>query len=330
MKSFKQAYDTIFSLGSNCSVAYQLRENNLRTTSGPFDWIGVNDLSIIINNFNTKFSQFLLPENMVMDLQQDDKLDYYIFTDTMTGIKSIHDIPKSCENIAESLNELQDKFRRRVNRFFDFIQNGNKTLFIRRMEHNDNLLQLRNSLSEIFPNKCVLLGVNHVKNDAVSIKEIQDDVFIANIDCDSDNILKIENFAGNFNNWHILLGSFCELVNPIPRPSIHNERMIIVKENIKLRKPLIWGLGDEFPILEQCFKEFGLNGFVVFDMQKTHYELLPKEMVIDDISLIAKDKYYIVVSYKKYRNEIVEILMNLGFNNTEDYIYFFNESNIFT
>lgn len=329
MNSFKQAYDSIFSLGYNCSVAYQLRENDLRTASGPFDWIGVNDLQVITKNLGNRFSQFLLPENMVMDSQQDDKLDYYIYTDTATGIKSIHDTPKSCENITERLIESNVKFRRRVNRFFDSIQNGNKTLLIRRTEHNDGLLELSRPLSEMFPGKCVILGVDHQKNNAVSIRKISDGVFVASMDCDSDNILKIENFAGNFNNWSKLLNSFCELTKPLPRPNIYGESIKTVKENIKTRTPLIWGLDDEYPIIERCFNQSGWNNFVVFDAKKAHYDRLPDEMVVDDISLITKDKYYIVVSYKKYRHEIVETLIKLGFRHTEDFIYFFKGNNIF-
>ncbi|MCL1806483.1 MAG: papain-like cysteine peptidase [Oscillospiraceae bacterium] len=329
MKSFKQAYDNIFSLGYNCSAAYQLRENNLRTTSGPFDWIGVDDLSIIADNLENSFSKFLLPENMVMDEQQNDEIDYYTVIDTITGIKSIHDVPKFGASITDGLNELNAKFRRRVNRFFDYIQNGNKTLLIRRMKKQDDLLHLSKSLSQRFPGKCVILGVKHAKNEPVLIKQIQDDVFLATMDCDSDNLLKIENFTGHFQNWKNLLHSFCELKNPALLPPMHHERIQMIKENIQSRKLLIWGLADEFPILEHCFRQCGWNDFVVFDRKKAHYDKLPKEIIVDELSLIHKDKYYIVVSCKKYKEETVDMLRRLGFQNTEDYLYFFKENTIF-
>ena len=220
MKSFKQAYDNIFSLGHDCSVAYQLRENGLITASGPFDWFAIDDLSVITDNIEDRFSRFFLPENMSMDTHQDEKSGYYIYTDTATGIKSFHDIPKSCNNIAGSLIGLNRKFHRRVDRFFELIQKGNKTLLIRKIVGGDltDLTDLSEVLSDMLPSKCTILGVSHIKIKCVmtTITKMSYDVYVANMDCDSDNSLKRADVPGNFKSWNRLFQTFCELANPAP------------------------------------------------------------------------------------------------------------------
>ena len=224
MKSFKQAYDNIFGLGHDCSVAYQLRENDLRKASGPFDWNSTDDLSIITDNLGDRFSRLFLPENMAMDIRQDEESDYYIYTDTATGIKSFHDIAKSGNNITESLIGLNAMFRRRIDRFFELVHKGNKTLFIRKMAPGDDLAALSRALSDIFPGKCVILGVNHVKNILIATTKMSDDVFISHMDCDCDDSSQTMDFCGNFQNWNWLLKAFCELANPTPAlPYVRHE-----------------------------------------------------------------------------------------------------------
>ena len=47
------------SLGSDCSVSYQLRKCGLQTASMPFDWLKIDNLDSIISILQNNFKDFV-------------------------------------------------------------------------------------------------------------------------------------------------------------------------------------------------------------------------------------------------------------------------------
>ena len=57
-------YDIIYSIGSNCACALYLNQNDLRLTSGPFDWITGVDFNTKINFILEEFKGFCDKNNL--------------------------------------------------------------------------------------------------------------------------------------------------------------------------------------------------------------------------------------------------------------------------
>lgn len=55
----KEAYDVIYSLGTNCACAEYLRKYNLRRYAGPFDWITSPNIHAPFEAITTHFKSFL-------------------------------------------------------------------------------------------------------------------------------------------------------------------------------------------------------------------------------------------------------------------------------
>ena len=49
----------VIPLGSTCSIAYQLRSLGLRNYAYPFDWVRINNLSLVTKLIETNFEDFL-------------------------------------------------------------------------------------------------------------------------------------------------------------------------------------------------------------------------------------------------------------------------------
>ncbi|MDE5615394.1 MAG: DUF616 domain-containing protein [Alphaproteobacteria bacterium] len=89
-------YDIIYSIGRDCACSFYLQTNNLRSCSGPFDWIITADFKqrfdMLLSRFkyfmNPKYFEFL-PKNP--NIFNDDKCDYY--RNIKTGFDFYHDFP---------------------------------------------------------------------------------------------------------------------------------------------------------------------------------------------------------------------------------------------
>lgn len=55
-----KSFDAIFSLGSSCQVASQLRRNGLRTAAGPFDWFNFASTPGFCQVLESRFERFML------------------------------------------------------------------------------------------------------------------------------------------------------------------------------------------------------------------------------------------------------------------------------
>ena len=127
------------SLGSSCSIAYQLDKHNKRNCSLPFDWVRIDDLDIITEIINNSFEDFI---TSVVKVSESDKFPISYdenFPDKITENKSIimknkysvkfyHDFTNGDTGEIEQVNQ---KYKRRIERFLEFIKSKNNIYFVR-------------------------------------------------------------------------------------------------------------------------------------------------------------------------------------------------------
>jgi hypothetical protein len=129
------------SLGPTCSVAYQLQKMGLRKEALPFDWIRMRSVKDVITLLNTRFENFLdvtfIKNATTFPLIKDsDTFDEAakaakkacvttaIYKNKKLKIDFFHDFAEGT-----SIEEVRDKYSRRIDRFFEKIKG--KCVFVR-------------------------------------------------------------------------------------------------------------------------------------------------------------------------------------------------------
>lgn len=128
----KKKYDIIYSLGRDCSCADYLKINNLRRTSGPFDWLtnaGFEErFRLILNDFkdfmNIEDFRFLPKDETMFN---DEACDYY--ENTRTHFYYYHDFPKDIP-LSDSFDAIKEKYDRRINRFYGKLKESKSVLLV--------------------------------------------------------------------------------------------------------------------------------------------------------------------------------------------------------
>jgi hypothetical protein len=166
----------IISLGSNCSVAYQLKQHNYRFNSYPFDWcnIKINQLiNVLKNNFvnyeNIKINKLsenhpaFLNNNSNNPVSNNPKPSYILTNDY--NIKFAHEV---ISNNYLDCEEFKNKLIRRINKFKNLIHNRHNPIFIRIELNNfnkDSYYLLLNELDKYFDNyKLILISNNNINH----------------------------------------------------------------------------------------------------------------------------------------------------------------------
>ena len=153
------------SLGSDCSIAYQLQKYNLRQVAYPFDWIRTNNLDNIILLLESNF-QFFLDKSylefnecsnkfpILDDNWNDEYSENIILKHKLYNITFPHEIKKDNQN----LDEFIEKYERRILRFNKVIEDSSiKKIFLRISNKNNkvqeeklfNLLKIKATNFEI-------------------------------------------------------------------------------------------------------------------------------------------------------------------------------------
>jgi hypothetical protein len=157
------------SLGSNCSITYQLNKLSLRTHSYPFDWSKVS-LSQLINVLSSNFIDYadsikFKKESKLHSLINDDK---YIVNNTSSiiftnkyGIIFAHELVSKYK-----VEEFKNKIKTRIERFYNLSTNSNKIKFIRievnsiKSNWSDKIFQLISLLDKIVLSYELILVIN--------------------------------------------------------------------------------------------------------------------------------------------------------------------------
>lgn len=125
------------SLGSTCSVAIQGQQLNKRTQAYPFDWVRTDDFDsinkAIENNFDKYISSVVrVSESDKFPFMKDDVFPLIVTTDKSIIMKNQYDII-FYHDFAEknTMDDVDQKYQRRILRFFNIIKSNNKICFIR-------------------------------------------------------------------------------------------------------------------------------------------------------------------------------------------------------
>lgn len=128
-------------MGGFCQVAYQIERNNLKTFSGPIDWMLSPYLSDVNRLLKMRFLDFMNLNNLTV--QGKANIDTYIVKDNLYNIESYHDF--STEYTDDPLFPypvFKNKLDRRINAFYNKCSNSDSILFIRMGEVITKLLSL--------------------------------------------------------------------------------------------------------------------------------------------------------------------------------------------
>ena len=133
----KTEYDFIVSIGADCACTRYLRKNNLQKESYPFDWL-TNAASsegslggrfdLILNEFKD-FMNLEDLKSLPKDSEMFNNKNFDYYENTKNGLYYFHEFPRGVEP-QEIWPEVRDKYKRRIKRFYQMIQENDKVLFV--------------------------------------------------------------------------------------------------------------------------------------------------------------------------------------------------------
>lgn len=169
-------YDHIISLGYYCSVASDLERMGLRDASYPFDWL-ISSFEGVICLIENEFKDFLRYE-----ILSQDSLHRQHYRNDKYNLVFYHDFNKFSP-LNEQIEDVQEKYRRRIDRFYKNI--SEPTLFIRyisdenkdRIGNSAELLWIENNIERInhlikrynINNEIIFIGNTGLSSDVIDI-----------------------------------------------------------------------------------------------------------------------------------------------------------------
>ena len=200
------------SLGSSCSIAENLKVLGLREESLPFDWIKVNNFKniniMITSSFNKlwDFNNFELikSSSKFFYLNGNSEKVYIcmdIFRNNDYNAVFYHDFPSKGNDYLVNENFVE-KYKRKVSRFFNLIENNKQIIFIReqinpKQINSDELLLFYQIIKKINPMlefKLVIIQNNFLKKDITKLINFCDSQKWIDLYVENSKIEKWERF----------------------------------------------------------------------------------------------------------------------------------------
>ena len=137
------------SLGSECSAAATLKNLGLRDASYPFDWVDTNK-GDMVRCLTEKFEHFMwnpvLIKTRIRDNYRFEFPHDFPTTDAQQGKEFL-----IVDNWKDYLEEVREKYQRRINRFLAALMGNEPIIFLRRDNPSDRVVNLISSISQINP-----------------------------------------------------------------------------------------------------------------------------------------------------------------------------------
>lgn len=173
------------SLGSDCSVAYQLQKLGVRKCAYPFDWIRAPNINNITNIINSSFDGYvtsvtkinesskfqLIDDNFNCEANSNNNNNTIVMRNKY-GIIFYHDF-----GIDYDIDNISKKYDRRTNRFIELIMSDKKLCFIRYEKKYNNvkheeILYFIDTIKKINQNAkiYVIIIVHNPKNKCISVE----------------------------------------------------------------------------------------------------------------------------------------------------------------
>lgn len=126
----KKEYDIIYSLGASCACAGYMKQHNLRSFSGPFDWLTNAPFEVNTDLILNDFKDFCNFEDFVPYDRNDGIIyDCDSYSNKKTNLLFFHDFKKEVP-FSEIFPSVKEKYERRIARFYERIKNSSKVLLI--------------------------------------------------------------------------------------------------------------------------------------------------------------------------------------------------------
>ena len=199
-------FDLILSIGEDCACSMYLNKFKLRNDSYPFDWLTKSNfdmrISLILNDFKDfcnkeDFVKLDKPKDAIVDL----KCDYY--QNKKTNFYFYHDFDSNLD-FDDAYKIVNDRYQRRINRFYKHINNSQNILFVflgrTEIIENNRLEQYHQQLMNKFKNKNIYLLIleNQANQNGFIEENISEHILKIKYDITSCDSSKAQNLcAGN-------------------------------------------------------------------------------------------------------------------------------------
>ncbi len=215
---------TFISLGFNCHPKMYLNTNNLSIDKSlPFDYnltYKTQCISSILEKLQkekikTKFTKICyIQEKIEVAVNDENDIHYVHFFHTSDLIKNINQFPSDINGIkSEKLLEVSEKFDRRFNRLYEYLNNFNGTLCLIRIvpkyikeDYNEELKRLTSILKK-FKTKLYLIYLNE------DIKDIDCYNNSKKINTDYDIPCLLYNYELEDNYYSTQQNNFANMIN---------------------------------------------------------------------------------------------------------------------
>ena len=160
-----EPYRHVISFGMTCQPAWFLRKNKLRVASYPFDWI-YTPTETICQLLETDFRDFLhKPSLWIKGKNNVGKID--VIQDNPRLVFA-HDFTRE-DLFDEELELNRKKFARRIERLYQVLNSGDRTLLVRCRVNREEVARITRTIDRKFPNaNYTMLAVDsedHLKED---------------------------------------------------------------------------------------------------------------------------------------------------------------------
>lgn len=198
------------SLGGDCSVAYNLQKFNKRTFAYPFDWVRINSLNIISDIIENEFNDFIssvkkIDESNKFPLIDDnfnDNTNNTLIMENKYGVRFYHDF-----SVNYNLDEIIEKYNRRIIRFINLIKSNKSICFIRYESKNNiienDIIRFIGIIKKINPNIQfrIILIIHNPKNNklCISLNENIKNVIVVN------DVSKFDSWKRENINWNDII-----------------------------------------------------------------------------------------------------------------------------
>jgi hypothetical protein len=120
-------YDCVYSLGMDCRPRHIMKQLDLNSRRGPFDWIGSRSVAAIIQALNSQCQHVLKKENLQpFDIECKEYKKYW---DPVSQFLSSHDFALIDGDLEREYPAFRAKFDGISARFFNHIKHSERVLF---------------------------------------------------------------------------------------------------------------------------------------------------------------------------------------------------------
>lgn len=140
LHGMEQPFDALIPLGGDCQLAHQMRVNGLRKYALPLDW-SISSPEALIKILDNKFHNYLNKENLeFVENFTENRNESYI-KEKLYGINFVHEFKRE-KNFLDGYDTVKEKCDRRIERFFQVIEESKNPLFLRKWINKEQAIVL--------------------------------------------------------------------------------------------------------------------------------------------------------------------------------------------